>query len=276
MPTKTVVIGRNSLIARVLRRHPETADWRFLAHREALADPSWAQGASCVVNCAYDARLKSRPYDAAYDIDLPLAASAAAAAAPYVMLSSRLAYGLAGRDGRLAEDMPPAPTTRYGRAKRETEARLRAVPGLALTVLRLANIFDPLEAEGERVSFFGLAMRGLRREGRITFDMSPFVARDFLPAEVLAERLVMVAAAPRLGLFNMGSGFALPCGRVAEWLIEGHGGGTLLVVDCRDHDGFWLDMTATARAWRFRPFGPAELRLHCVAAGRSLRREGCG
>ena len=42
MPTKTVVIGRNSLIARVLRRHPETAGWLFLAHGEALADPSWA------------------------------------------------------------------------------------------------------------------------------------------------------------------------------------------------------------------------------------------
>ena len=41
---RTVVIGRNSLIARVLRRHPETADWLFLAHGEALADPSWAQG----------------------------------------------------------------------------------------------------------------------------------------------------------------------------------------------------------------------------------------
>ncbi len=110
------------------------------------------------------------------------------------MISSTGCYGLAGRDGRLAEDMPLAPTTRYGSAKRETEQRLRATPGLALTVLRLANIFDPLEAEGERASFFGLEMRGLRREGRITFDMSPFVARDFLPAEVLAERLVMVAA----------------------------------------------------------------------------------
>src|SRR3712207_8954402 len=70
---RAVVIGRNSLIARVLRRHPETADWLFLAHSEDLADPSWEQGASCVVNCASDARLKSQPYDAAYDIDLPLA-----------------------------------------------------------------------------------------------------------------------------------------------------------------------------------------------------------
>jgi hypothetical protein len=106
--------------------------------------------------------------------------------------------------------------------------------------------------------------------------MSPFVARHFLPAEVLAERLVMVAGTSRPGLFNMGSGFAVPCGRVAEWLIEGHGGGTLLVVNCRDHDGFWLDMTTTAKAWRFSSFGPAELRLHCVGAGRLLRQEGRG
>ncbi|MBL6081901.1 NAD(P)-dependent oxidoreductase [Belnapia sp. T18] len=227
-----------------------------------------------MVNCAYDPRLKSQPYDAAYDVDLPLAASAAAAAAPYVMLSSRVVYGMTGRDGRLAEDMPLAPTSHYGRAKRETEARLRAIPGLALTILRLANIIDPLDAEGERVSFFGLALRGLRCEGRITFDMSPFVERDFLPAEILAERLVMVAADPRPGQFNMGSGVALPCGRIAEWLIEGYGGGTLLVSNCRDYDGFCLDMTAAARTWRFRPLGPAELRRHCVAAGRLLRQEG--
>ncbi len=98
-----------------------------------------------MVNCAYDPRLKSQPYDTAHDVDLPVAASAAAAAAPYVMLSLRVVFGVTGRDGRLAEGTPLAPTTHYGRAKRETEARHRAIRGLALTILRLANIIDLLD-----------------------------------------------------------------------------------------------------------------------------------
>src|SRR6185312_16044609 len=92
-----------------------------------------------------------------------------------------------------------------------------------LVVLRLANVFDAEERYGERPRFFGMALSRLAREGCIAFDISPFVERDFLPAAVFAERLVRIVADPKPGIFNMGAGFPVAVGRIAQWLIAGRG-----------------------------------------------------
>ena len=268
-----VVIGSGSMIAQALRRHDVARHWRYLPHQAALDNTAWVRDADCVINLAFDPRLKSRPYDPAFDVDQRLAHLLADYPARYVMISTRMVYGTPPQDGRLAEDMAPDPVNHYGRAKRRIEHDLAARFADRLTILRLSNIFDPSEAFGERRSFFGMALRGLITQGRIVFDMSPFVARDFLPADVLADCLAAIVARPTSGVFNVGAGFAVPTGRIAQWLIAGFGKGRLEISDFREHDGFWLDMAWARNTWDLPPVTDATVRDHCLklaehAAGR--------
>ena len=268
----TVVIGEGSMIAQALRRHPQAASWRYLPHRQALAEPDRMRDARTVINLAFDPRLKSTPYHPDLDVDRQLADRLVDTSCAYIMASTRMVYGPAGDDQRLTESMKPEPANEYGRAKLASERHLATTLGDRVTVLRLSNIFDATEAAGDRRSFFGMAMRGLATHGRIVFDMSPFVARDFLPADLLADRLVEVAAHPRAGVFNLGAGFAVPTGRIAQWLIGGYGSGELLINDFREHDGFWLDMDRARGTWGFAPVTEAMVREACVAAGAGLAR----
>ena len=60
-------------------------------------------------------------------------------------------------------------------------------------MLRLANIFGYERGPGRR-TFLSLTLDRLAREGRIRFDMSPFVERDFLPVEACARLLARIVA----------------------------------------------------------------------------------
>lgn len=260
-----VVTGAGSMIGTALRRNAATASWRFLRHDQVA--PAALDGASCVVNLAFHPRLRAEAYDGSLDIDLRLATLLAGRDIPYVMASTRMVYGTPPADGRLAEDMPTAPVNPYGRSKLAVERAVSEVLGNHATILRLSNIFDVAEGDGQRRSFFGMAVSRLRAEGRIVFDMSPFVERDFLPAAALAEALVAIAVRPVPGVFNLGAGFAVPTGRIAQWLIQGHGRGELLVTDFREFDGFWLDTALARRAWELPAVTPATIRDHCLAVG---------
>lgn len=266
-----VVIGSGSMIAGALRRHPATAGWRFLPHDAVDRIEDWAGDARCVVNLAFHPRLRAEAYDPELDIDLRLARALAPRGIAYVMASTRMVYGPPPTSGRLAEDMPAAPANPYGRSKLAAEQAVVAATGGQATVLRLSNIFDGSEGIGQRRSFLGMALRRLREEGRIVFDMSPFVERDFLPAELLAEVLVAIANRPVPGLFNIGAGFAVPTGRIAQWLIQGHGGGELLVTDLREFDAFWLDTTLARRTWTLPAITPRTIQDHCIAIARQVR-----
>jgi dTDP-4-dehydrorhamnose reductase len=164
----------------------------------------------------------------------------------YVMLSTRLVWGQAGPgEGtrRLDVARPAAPVGPYAAAKwRAEQAVMAALPGRC-TVLRLANIFGAEAADDlpGRRTFFAQALRSLREHGTIRLDISPFVERDFLPVEPLAAWLARIVPARRAGLWGLGSGQATPVGRIAQWLIEGHGRGRLEISDLREHDGFVID-----------------------------------
>jgi nucleoside-diphosphate-sugar epimerase len=254
-----------------LQASPHTAGWRFVRHEQVLASNDWLSGARTVINCAFDPRLKSGPYDSEHDIDLHIAAQLRNwPAVHYVMLSSRLAYGPAPGDLRLHEGMTATPDRHYGKAKLTTERALQGLLGDRLTVLRLSNVFGD-EAWPGRQSFFASAMRSLKDHGRIVLDISPFVERDFIPVQELAVSLVRIASAPRPGLFNLGAGCATPTGRVAQWLIEGFGGGVMLVSDLREFDAFRLDIAAARAAFAIEPVSPAVVRERCTHLGARLR-----
>ena len=266
---RVAVVGRSSLVAGALKQHPQAAAWRYVGHAQALAASDWLEGIDVVVNCALDPRLKAGAYDRRLDIDVRLAAMLPASTR-YLMLSSRLAYGPAGDDPRLTEQRPARPDRLYGINKLAIERALAAQLGERLTVLRLSNVFGAEDLPG-RQSFFAIALRTLRNEGRIVLDMSPFVERDFIPVQELAQALVQVARAPLPGLFNIGAGIGIATGRIAQWLIEGHGHGRVEVHDLREFDAFRLDLTAAAQAFGIAPVPATRIRDRCRQLGAQLR-----
>lgn len=210
---------------------------RPASHRLAT-DPTVYVDIRAVVHAGRDPRLGRPDYRLENDAELAIARLASARSLPFFSLGTRKVY--APSDQPLAEAAPVGPTDRYGEQKLALEEALLAILGERLTRLRLANIYG---FERGRKSFMGMMLEGLESEGTITFDMSPFVARDFLPVETTARAIAALAEEPPGGIVNIGSGIPLEVGRVAMALIEGRGCGRLLVTDPREHDAFTLNVT---------------------------------
>ena len=230
-----LVTGAGGFIGRAVVAASSDAA-RPASHRLA-ADPTVYAGIRAVVHAGRDPQLGRPDYRPENDAELAIARRAAARGLPFLSLGTRKVY--APSDQPLAEDAPVGPTDRYGEQKLALEEALTAILGGLLTRLRLANIFG---FERGRKSFMGMMLEGLESEGTITFDMSPFVARDFLPVETAARAIAALAEEPPGGIVNIGSGIPLEVGRLAMALIEGRGRGRLLVTDPREHDAFSLNV----------------------------------
>jgi UDP-glucose 4-epimerase len=265
---RLLVVGAGSFVARhflATCRQPLSA----VGH-EAIDQPELLKGVDRVISFARHPLLGSEDYDlGAMDPDLCLAERIAGRDIDYVMLSSRKVYGPSARP--LAETDPMAPQDLYGRQKLAVEQALQARLGPRLTILRLANVFG-YERGPARRTFMSQLLDGLADEGRIRFDMSPFTARDFLPVEACARVLARLVAAPPGGVLNVGSGIALPTGRLALWVLEGYGRGELVIQSTRERDAFVLDVTRLTDCYG-PPCSHDDLRLACLELGRRLARD---
>lgn len=264
----TVVVGAGSFIARSLAALPECTSYRFLPH-SAARDERAFDGASCILNCALDPRWRREDCPPGEDLDLRLGALASRRGAHYVMLSSRKVYHPDHQVGA-AEDAPLAPADAYGRNKLRAEQGLRDLPGGRVSILRVGNVVG---WEPGRGTFMGAMLSSLRREGRITLDVNPFVERDFLPVETFARRLAAVLRHRPAGTWNLGAGEAVPVGRLALWLIEGFGRGGLTVASLREADAFRLEVAALAARLGGDWTPAAPLDEYCRALGHSLSSE---
>ena len=112
-------------------------------------------------------------------------------------------------------------------------------------------------------------LAGLRREGQIRFDMSPFVARDFLPVELCARPLARIARRRPAASSTSAPASALPSGRLALWLIEGYGRGELIIGSPAEKDSFVLDAHRLAALYG-APCTDEDLRQRCLDLGRKL------
>jgi UDP-glucose 4-epimerase len=267
-PERLLVVGRNSFIARHF-----LAAWGepvIAVSHDAIDRPDLLDGVDRIVSCTRHPLLRSEDYrPATMDPDLRLAERIGSRGIAYVMLSSCKVYAPSERP--LAETSPVGPIDVYGRHKLAAEQALRERLGPRLTILRLANVFG-YEREAGRRTFSALMLDRLAREGQIRFDMSPFVARDFLPVEACARLLAQIAAAPPGGILNLGSGIALPTGRLALWVLEGYGRGELVIESPREHDAFVLDVGRLTERYG-RPCTEDELRTRCLDLGRRLASE---
>jgi dTDP-4-dehydrorhamnose reductase/UDP-glucose 4-epimerase len=73
-------------------------------------------------------------------------------------------------------------------------------------------------------------------------------------------------------VLNVGSGIALPTGRMALWVLEGYGRGELVIERPEEHDAFVLDIGRLTAMYGL-PTSLDELWLSCIAIGRRLARE---
>lgn len=125
--------------------------------RASLADPTLrTAGAHAVVHLAAIAH--ARGVDATelhkvnVDASVALGRAAAAAGARMLFMSSVKVHGETTPGGVFDEASPLAPQDGYARAKADAEAGLRAIPGLALTVLRPPLVYGP----GVKANFLSL------------------------------------------------------------------------------------------------------------------------
>jgi UDP-glucose 4-epimerase len=265
---RLLVVGQGSFIAAHFLKACEQPV-KAVGH-EALGHPDLLHGIGRVISFARHPSLGSEDYrTATMDPDLRLAERIAGRGIDYVMLSSRKVYAPSTKP--LAETDPTAPWDLYGRHKLAAEHALQELLGPRLTILRLANVFG-YERGPARRTFFSLTLDQLARDGRIRFDMSPFTPRDFLPVEACARVLARIVAAPPGGVLNVGSGIALPTGRLALWVLEGYGRGELVIGSPRERDLFALDVSRLTSSYG-QPCSFDDLREACLDLGRRLARE---
>jgi dTDP-4-dehydrorhamnose reductase/UDP-glucose 4-epimerase len=262
-----LVVGRNGFLAGEFLQALPAGAVRAVSHGE-LGRPDLLDGIRTVIGFAKHPLAGSDEYEpAAMDQELAVARRIGERPIAYVMLSSRKVY--APDDAPLAETSALGPGDAYGRNKLRVEQRLAKLLGERLTILRLANIFGNERLPGRR-TFLAMVLNRLKDENRIRYDMSPFVERDFLPADVLAGLLHRFVAEPPGGVWNVGSGIGLPTGRLALWIMEGFGGGELLIESHEEKDRFVLDIARLETRFG-RPCSLDDLRERCLTLGRDLR-----
>ena len=262
-----LVIGKNSFLGRALLRCPEAGDIRFIGH-EDIDRPGVFDGIDCVINVAIDPRYKAEPYDAEFDFDLRVARMVAGKKIRYIMPSSRKVYS-PEIEGPIQEDSPTAGIGEYGKNKLRTERELESCFGDRLTRLRISNVigFDP---QWGRKTFMAAMMSTLKKDNRITLDISPQVRRDFITDDATAQAMIRVAELGLTGVYNLGSGIGLPVDQPGKWLIEGYGQGRIEVIDHTHRDEFVLNVNKLSEHLGTL-CSRDSIRETCLEAGRKLK-----
>ncbi|GGB48006.1 hypothetical protein GCM10011505_31380 [Tistrella bauzanensis] len=265
---RILVFGGNSLLARAFSDIArEQVELRVAGHAE-IDRPDLLDGVDVVVNFARHPDDMRLPHDPARDVDVRLAVRVAETSARFVMLSSRKVYDQAAQWGA-AETSPLAGLDIYGRNKVAAEAAVAAlIAPERLLVLRIGNVIGPERIPGRR-SFMGFMLNTLAETGEIVFDMSPFVARDFVTAGHFARQLLAAITNGLSGIYNLSSGVGLMCGELALAVIRGHGRGQLRIIDPRHADAFHLDVSRLVQTTGLRETAD-DIITYCHNLGRAL------
>ncbi len=265
-----LAIGQSSFIAREVKKQDKSNAWSFLSHLDSVDNNQWPDDISAVVNFACPPEVRAGEFS---DFDRNLAQKAQERGVPYVMLSSRTVYGVAEEPMLFVENQEPQTLmTPYGAAKKRIEDDLRDRFD-HVTILRASNIFGfEYSQQQPRKTFFGQMLRNLKEQGEINFNMSPMTRRDFIPVEIFAQNLMVIAKAPKAGIYNLGSGLGASAGDIASWVMEGFGNGALLSSDQGIIDSFTLDMTKTRTDYGLEMLAVEDIKRFCVGVGRELQK----
>jgi len=249
-PGRLIIIGPGGLIGSSLSKAATSAGMEVVSVFRGMAAEDVVRKDDIVVNCALTPAYRTGPYDQANDLERQSAAVARERDARVLMLSTRKVYRDDVQWGAREDDPVQTDGVGYGPNKARTEAWIRDALGAKALIVRLSNVFgfEYTSGAGGRTSFFGQMLHRLRHEGEILFDMSPATRRDFIAAEATAHALVAAVSSGMGGVFNLGSGSAVPCGDIAQAVISGYGDGHLRSVD-DVRDEFFLDNSKWSSAF---------------------------
>jgi len=270
---RIVLIGKRSFISQHVHRVAATQGLDVTGHSHDAPLGKALRGSSVVMNFAISPNMFTQAYSEEDDYDLHAAEAAAKIGARFVMCSTRRVYPADTRFGATETCDAPGDETTYGRNKAISESRVAGALGANFIIFRLSNVFG-LEygLHQRRPTFFSRMLSTLREGSVIRFDMAARTRRDFLPVEACANAIVQATRAGATGIYNLGCGFPVSCGQVAEWVIKGFGKGRLVAETDTVHDEFFLDMHRWENSFPL-PIEPHTLEEYCVGLGRRLRSE---
>ena len=270
--TRIILLGRGSFIAKAVAKAAteRAVDYLALTHDAAL---DGLTPDDCLINFSIAPAYRTAAYDAAADLDLRAASLAARADSHFIMLSTRRVYGQNHKWNSSETAEACGDQTTYGQNKATSEKKISTMMGRQAGIFRLSNIFGyEYEPKRPRKSFAGILLGSLKNQSKILFDMSAKTRRDFLPVEICADLLLDRALDRTTGIYNLGSGFPVSCGSIADWICKGYGGGALICEPDEIRDEFYLN-TGKWRADFGLQFDQSALQEYCIALGRRLKCE---
>ena len=264
-----ILVGCNSFIAQHVERsaNRQGIALRTLPHNVELSGELKPE--DIVVNFAMHPAFRSQNYASIYDVDAIVARAAMQSGARFVMLSTRRVYPASARWQAREDNQTGGDETAYGRNKARSEEVVGDLTAGRALILRLSNVFGFEYAAVPRKTFLGQMLSDLRSIQTIRFDMSPDTRRDFMPVEACARAILIAAQSGVEGVFNLGAGFPLRCGDLADWIIDGYGQGQVeSQPDIRDE--YYLDMTKWKRHFAL-VISPNDMPEYCLNLGTRLR-----
>lgn len=265
--SRFLVLGAGGLIGRAVVAALPPAAVRALSH-QAADDRTAFRNVEAVLFAGRDPGLASDDFRPEETMEAQAARLASEIDVPFLSLGTGRVY--APSPAPWTETSSLGPTSTYGHNKLRLEQRLLDQLGPRLTRLRIANVFGYEPGHG---TFMGRMLEDLRTKDQITFDMSPFTRRDFLPVEVLGQWLAALLHRPPGGIVNIGSGLGLACGHMALWLIESYGKGQLTIKSPVMGEEFVMDI-AHLREMADASITVETLRASVMALGVRLQQTG--
>lgn len=152
-------------------------------------------------------------------------------AARFVYASSHSVYGFLRRREPIAEDAEddPArcsgPLNPYAHSKLALDVRMRKryATGLDWVGLRYTNVFGADERDkGSMASILSQLLHQAATSGRVrVFGDSLTAARDYVPVEVVAETVAMLAVCEvPSGIYNLGAGYSVSFAELLQWCFR--------------------------------------------------------
>ncbi|MDE2112921.1 MAG: NAD(P)-dependent oxidoreductase [Alphaproteobacteria bacterium] len=271
---RVVIVGQGSFIAGHLRRAALETDIDVLSFPHDADISGEIHETDTVINFALSPSYKIAEYREDEDCDLRVARAAARAGAHLIMLSTRRVYPDGARWNAREDGLCGGDETIYGRNKARSETILKDLVGLRIAVFRLSNVFGYEYApDSTRHTFLAQLSRSLRKNNVIRFDMHPDTRRDFIPVEICAGALVAGLKRRVEGVYNIGAGFPVRCGDIADWIRKGFGGGNFVCDPPVVRDEFFLNMEKWELEFGYRPVGADVLQSYCIQLGQKLKCE---
>jgi UDP-glucose 4-epimerase len=270
---RIILSGSGSFIALAVVEACRSSTIEYLTFRHDQDITGIIEAGDCLINFAIDPRYRNGDYHENCDRDLTVARLAARAGAHFVMLSTRRVYPAKSRWNAMESVASTGDETFYGRNKAISEKAVQEACDGKAGIFRLSNVFGyEYSFPSPRRSFLGQLLFALKQHDKIFFDMHPATRRDFLPIEICASFLVARAIDSTAGIYNLGTGLAIPCGDFAGWIMDGFGSGELVCNPMVVRDEFFLNVDK----WRSQ-FGlsidNATIRNYGIMLGRRLQCE---